>query len=958
LIENQTLLQQAQQVADLGYYVLDLQTGLWTSSEIMDGIFGINKEYIRSIEGWAGLVHPDERENMVAYFRNEVLGKKENFNREYKIVRMNDQAMRWVHGMGELQLDVQGNVVRMIGTIQDITERKRGEELLRLSESRFRTLFEEMMDGFALHEIICDDRGTPVDYRFLAVNPAFEKLTGLRAADIINKTVLEVMPQTEKVWIERYGRVALTGEPDHFEDYAAPLNTYYEVRAFSPAQNQFAVAFHDISQRKYSENITMARVKIVELATTHSLDDLLQTILDEAETLTDSCIGFYHFMEADQKTLSLQNWSTRTTREFCHADGKGMHYPVDKAGVWVDCVHTKKPVIHNNYGALTHRKGLPPGHAEILRELVVPVMRGDKIVAILGVGNKRSDYTQRDIDIVQQLAELAIEIVERKRSEEEVVKKNADLAALFSISAQLRTATSANEMLPVVLREVKQALNADASAVILLEPGEDDFLFALADGVLSSNTGNRCSMENSISGMVMQNRKPYATADFANDTNRCSTITNFEGLGAAVLVPLQSETEFIGGLLCARHKNALKGEFSAGEIQLLASIGEMVGTALRRARLYDDALLRLRRVQGLHTIDVAMTSNMDLNVTLYILLNQSLSLMEMDAVDILTFNPVTRTLNYTVGRGFRTNYMEHVQLRLAEGIAGRAALERKAIAVTDITSETNLSRADMFKKEGFQSLFVAPMVTKGQMRGVLELYSRRKFNPNAEWMEFLEALASQTAIAMDAAQLYNELQRSNLELSMAYDATIEGWSHALDLKDKETEGHTLRVTDWTVRLATLAGIDETEIVHLRRGALLHDIGKLGIPDQILGKAGKLTEEEWEIMRRHTVYGYNMLYPIEFLRPAIDIPYYHHEKWDGTGYPQGLAGEQIPYAARLFAIVDVWDAITSDRPYRKAWSFETALEYIKSESGKQFDPAIADLFLKLVDELITTPRYRL
>jgi HD-GYP domain-containing protein (c-di-GMP phosphodiesterase class II) len=512
-------------------------------------------------------------------------------------------------------------------------------------------------------------------------------------------------------------------------------------------------------------------------------------------------------------------------------------------------------------------------------------------------------------------------------------------------------------MLPVVLREVGKALSADASAVILFEHRENSFFFALADGVLAPNTGLHFSVENSISGMVMQNRKPYATTDLASDNNRSESIRNYLSLGPAVLVPLQSETEFLGCLLCARNKDAVKGEFSSGEIQLLTSIGEMVGTALRRARLYDDALLRLRRVQGLHTIDVAMSSNMDLNVTLYILLNQSLSLMEMDAVDILTFNPVVRTLNYTAGRGFRTTYMEHVQLRLGEGVAGRAALERKSIAVTDISSEPNISRSDIIKKEGFQSLFVAPMVTKGQMRGVLELYSRRKFNPNSEWMEFFEALASQTAIAMDAAQLYHELQRSNLELSMAYDATIEGWSHALDLKDKETEGHTLRVTDWTVRLATLAGIEETEIVHLRRGALLHDIGKLGIPDHILGKTGKLTEDEWEIMRRHTLYGYNMLHPIEFLRPAIDIPYYHHEKWDGTGYPQGLAGEQIPYAARLFAIVDVWDAITSDRPYRKAWSVETAIEYIRSEKGKHFDPAIVDLFLKLVDELRATPPFR-
>ena len=323
----------------------------------------------------------------------------------------------------------------------------------------------------------------------------------------------------------------------------------------------------------------------------------------------------------------------------------------------------------------------------------------------------------------------------------------------------------------------------------------------------------------------------------------------------------------------------------------------------------------------------------------------------MDAATILTFSPVTLTLNRIAGQGFRMlQGTEYTQVRLGEGPAGQAALEGKTITIPNMSLETDIFCREMLKKEGFQSMFIAPMVTKGQMRGVLELFSRKMYKPDDEWLDFLEALATQAAIAIDASQLYKDLQRSHLELSMAYDATIEGWSHALDLKDKETEGHTLRVTDWTVKLASLAGMSGTEIVHIRRGALLHDIGKMGIPDHILGKTGKLTPAEWDIMRQHPIYGYNMIHPIEFLRPAADIPYCHHEKWDGSGYPRGLKGEQIPYAARLFAIVDVWDAITSDRPYRKAWSPEEALQYIESEKGRQFDPQIVDLFLKHVDDL--------
>ncbi len=192
-----------------------------------------------------------------------------------------------------------------------------------------------------------------------------------------------------------------------------------------------------------------------------------------------------------------------------------------------------------------------------------------------------------------------------------------------------------------------------------------------------------------------------------------------------------------------------------------------------------------------------------------------------------------------------------------------------------------------------------------------------------------------------------KLREANTQLLSAYEATIEGWSHALDLRDKETEGHSQRVTELTVKLAKILGMSDDEIMHIRRGALLHDMGKIGIPDSILHKPAALTDEEWVVMRKHPQSVYDMLYSVEYLRPALNIPYCHHEKWDGTGYPRGLKGEQIPLAARLFAVVDVWDALTSDRPYRPAWSQEDALIFIREQSGSHFDPQVVDLFFKVI-----------
>lgn len=196
-------------------------------------------------------------------------------------------------------------------------------------------------------------------------------------------------------------------------------------------------------------------------------------------------------------------------------------------------------------------------------------------------------------------------------------------------------------------------------------------------------------------------------------------------------------------------------------------------------------------------------------------------------------------------------------------------------------------------------------------------------------------------------QLLIDLQKKNVELAHAYDATLEGWVRFLDLRDQETEGHTQRVTEMTIELAAQMGFTDSILMHIRRGALLHDIGKMGIPDDVLRKPGPLNNEEWEIMRRHPVYAFQMLSPIQFLHPALDIPHHHHERWDGTGYPDQLRQDEIPLPARLFAIIDVWDALNSDRPYRKAWAPEKAFDYIKAQSGKHFDPQLVQIFLEFI-----------
>lgn len=357
---------------------------------------------------------------------------------------------------------------------------------------------------------------------------------------------------------------------------------------------------------------------------------------------------------------------------------------------------------------------------------------------------------------------------------------------------------------------------------------------------------------------------------------------------------------------------------------------------------------QFERLSALRAIDAAIVASLDLRVTLNILLDQVVSQLGVDATDILLLNMHNRTLGYFTGRGFQTPNVTHSLLWTGEGLGRMVAVEGCCLELPDPYSGIEINqRAPWVEEEGFVYYYAVPLIAKGQVRGALEIFHRTKLKPDAEWREYLEMLAGQAAIAIDNMTLLDNLQRSNAELVASYDTTLEGWVKALDLRDNETRGHTQRVTEMTLRLARALGVGEEELVHIRRGALLHDIGKIGIPDSILHKAGPLSEQEWAIMRKHPEYAYEWLSPIPYLRPALDIPYCHHEKWDGSGYPRGLKGKQIPLAARIFAVVDVWDALTSNRPYRKRWSEAEALEHIRSAAGTHFDPDVVEVFLRIV-----------
>jgi HD-GYP domain-containing protein (c-di-GMP phosphodiesterase class II)/CheY-like chemotaxis protein len=427
------------------------------------------------------------------------------------------------------------------------------------------------------------------------------------------------------------------------------------------------------------------------------------------------------------------------------------------------------------------------------------------------------------------------------------------------------------------------------------------------------------------------------------------------GVRSFAIVPILVEEKWWG--LIGLNDCVQERDWTTGEIGALRTAADTVAAAIRRNQVEEQIEEQLRRLAGLRAVSTAITGSLDLRVTLNILLDQVTSQLHVDAATVLLLKQHGQTLDFAAGRGFRTSALQYTSLRLGEGLAGEAALQGRIVSVPDLREEKgSLARAELLADEGFVAYYAAPLIAKGQVQGVLELFHRSPLNIDSEWMGFLEALASQAAVAIDNASLFNDLQRSNVELMLAYETTLDGWSRALDLRDRETEGHTLRVTEMTLRIAQAMGMSEGELVHMRRGGLLHDIGKMGIPDKILLKPGPLDDEEWRIMKLHPVYAFQLLSPITYLRPALDIPYCHHEWWNGSGYPRGLTGEVIPLQARVFAIADVWDALRSDRPYRPAWPEERVLEHIRGLTDTHFDPMIVDVFMSMLNKGIDARRH--
>jgi response regulator RpfG family c-di-GMP phosphodiesterase len=576
----------------------------------------------------------------------------------------------------------------------------------------------------------------------------------------------------------------------------------------------------------------------------------------------------------------------------------------------------------------------------------VPVLLKDKHTGLLAIWRSGigTDFTPRELEFLTSLARQAAVAIENARLYDETQRRIKELETINRMSSSMRLAQSMDEMLPILLNEAMNLLSTNHGSVWMYSHTSNALVQKVAFGAQSQLKHLSLRPLDGIVGRTFTSGRNYISSDLKNDPllfgpNRESMSAGLAG----VFIPIQSTAGPVGVLSIALNQ----GRELSEKLNLLTILAEITGNSIHRVQLYEQSQTQVRRLTTLRDIDAAIASSFDLRLTLNILMDQTMNHLNVDAVDIGLYHPDMQSLSYLASVGFQVPSPTRPQLRLGEGLAGQVIVRQSTLHVTDLQNAPEARNEMLIRREGFVTYIGIPLIVKGQIKGVFEIFHRSPLSPTPDWMEFLHTLASQAAIAIDSSQLFEHLQRSNQELMQAYDTTLEGWARALELRDRETEGHTRRVTQLTLRLAKYMGVNDHEMVNIHRGVLLHDIGKMGVPDHILKKPGRLTDQEWEEMRQHPVYAYNLLAPISYLRGALDIPYCHHEHWDGGGYPRGLKGEQIPLSARIFSVIDIWDALLSDRPYRKAWPQAKVVQYIKDVAGTILDPHIVEIFFKLM-----------
>ena len=846
------------------------------------------------------------------------------------------------------------DIDQLILTINRAIEKNQARHALLESEERFKQLYEGAIDGI----LVTDLEGNILDF-----NAALLRLLGFKAEELMQKSIWELTPEKyheqEKKYIQQILRQEYSDiyEKEFFrkDDTLTPVEISGYLTRDSQGNPIGMWGFiRDISERRKSEE--KLKRQLTEVSALHDVStagSMAETVDELIEKVTET-LG--HWLYSD--TFGINVYDKKRHWVIPHVSYHGSDFLEKGKGFDADLGITGRAIktrLPQQVGDVNKDQDYIRSMIESRSELAVPIMVNDEVFGVLNAESREPEFfKQEDLDLLSSISRQMAIAIERIQLRESQAQRNKELSALYETSLAVSNILDAQSLYERVYAQIRGIFNPDAFLLATYDPIKEStsIVYAVEENQPIKEILNQTfeKEDSGLMGWLMRHQKSLLFGDMTTEKLPVESPQEGKPIRSWLGVPLIIKGTVVGAISVQCFEADVYGE---DHLRLLDSMGAQLAVALDNARLVEQSQRQIERLAALHDIDTAINSSLDLRVTMNILLDQVIEKLDVDAAAVLLLNPQNRRLEFTASRGFITHGIERYSIELSEGLSGQSAMEQHLIQALDLgITDDKQGYPEIMQNEGFVSYFSVPLIAKGQIKGVLDVFHRSPLNPDQDWFNFLETLAGQAAIAIDNTTLLDDVNRTNLELTLAYDTTLEGWSKALDMRDRETEGHTRRVARFDREDRRQIGDPGRRPGSHCRGALLHDIGKMGIPDNIFVKPGPLDDKEWEIMRSHSTRAVDLLYPITYLRPALDIPSFHHEKFDGSGYPKGLKGEQIPIAARVFAVVDVWDALTSDRPYRKAWTAKKSLEYIKDQSGSHFDPQVVDIFLELIQsELI-------
>jgi PAS domain S-box-containing protein len=668
-----------------------------------------------------------------------------------------------------------------------------------------------------------------------------------------------------------------------------------------------------------------------------------------------------HLLRAAHVTLSLHD----TKREkFVRVHSAGVPFgnfgpEFEAAGSYSERV-IRSGTSHVTGDMLSDRLGVNmdrPQFAVFGPRVIVPLRTQEEPIGALMAVRLREPagqaFTENDVRLLESIAEIGGIAIRRAELAESLARRVATLTALYAGSERLAASLDPEHLAADVVRTCVEAFGARMASIGYIGEGGAALMAAHyppdSEGLQAGGDGpiDFREIDPDTVHVVRDTASPIVLSNLTAPREHpgWARAALVAGMRSAAIVPLVSGAKPFGFLAVYSDRTEW---FTTERVEFFTAYAHQAAAALQNARFFQAADRHLHEMEALNEIDRAISGSFDLSVMLSVLLDRAVSALQVDAADVLVLDPRTQTLRCAASRGYRSDPARQLSLRLGEGAAARVVMSGRRVTIGRLNGSAESVCGGHVAGEGFVSYHAMPLIAKGAVTGVLEVYRRSPSTPAPEWYEFFEALAGQAAMAIDNVALFEDLRRVNAGLRVSYDQSIEGWARALDLREKQPDGHSLRIADLSVALARAMGIAGADVVHLRRGALLHDIGTMGVPDGILSGAGPLTDEESAAARRHPAYARELLAPIADLRPAVDVPYSRYERWDGTGFPDGLRGEQIPLAARIVAVVHEWEALRSERPGRPTQSVAEITARLRGQSGRRFDPEVVDRFIALLE----------